>query len=398
MGNYLGCMGSGKKKKTTKKVCVNGGMRRTRGSLEDELMMEQQALAHTALHPHHHEHKGAQLLRFESSSNSLSSSLHRDHLPAAVTTTAPPRRSYSGKPSSSSKVEYTRSSSTRPRHSSDLLLDPQQLLNCTREAFLATTLESKHFVLVHGGGLGAWCWYKSIALLEESGFVATAVDLAGSGIEPTEPNQIKSLAQYVKPLVELLENLSGTEKVILVGHNIGGACISFAMECFPHRIAKAVFVTASMVCNGQRAFDVFAKQEKSADDLMPKAQRFIYGNGTSTPPTAVELDKSLVRDLFFNVSPAKDVALATVSMRPIPFAPAMEKITLTAENYGCVRRFFVETTEDHALSPAAQCNMINQNPPEQVFTLKGSDHSPFFSKPQSLHKIFLEIAQLDAKE
>ncbi|CAK9215629.1 unnamed protein product [Sphagnum troendelagicum] len=397
MGNYLGCMGSGKKKKTTKKMSVNGGMRRTRGSLEDELMMEQQALAHMALHPHHHEHKGAQLLRFDSSSNSLSS-LHRDHLPATVTTTAPPRRSYSGKPSSSSKLEYTRSSSTRPRHSSDLLLDPQQLLNCTREAFLAATLESKHFVLVHGGGLGAWCWYKSIALLEESGFVATAVDLAGSGIEPTEPNQIKSLAQYVKPLVELLENLSGTEKVILVGHNIGGACISFAMESFPHRIAKAIFVTASMVCNGQRAFDVFAKQEKSADDLMPKAQRFIYGNGTSTPPTAVELDKSLVRDLFFNVSPAKDVALATVSMRPIPFAPAMEKITLTAENYGCVRRFFVETTEDHALSPAAQCNMINQNPPEQVFTLKGSDHSPFFSKPQSLHKIFLEIAQLDAKE
>jgi alpha-beta hydrolase superfamily lysophospholipase len=84
-----------------------------------------------------------------------------------------------------------------------------------QEAFLATTLESKHFVLVHGGGLGAWCWYKSIALLEESGFVATAIDLAGSGIEPTEPNQIKSLAQYVKPLVELLENLSGTEKVFL---------------------------------------------------------------------------------------------------------------------------------------------------------------------------------------
>jgi pimeloyl-ACP methyl ester carboxylesterase len=85
-----------------------------------------------------------------------------------------------------------------------------------QEAFLAATLESKHFVLVHGGGLGAWCWYKSIALLEESGFVATAVDLAGSGIEPTEPNQIKSLAQYVKPLVELLENLSGTEKVFLL--------------------------------------------------------------------------------------------------------------------------------------------------------------------------------------
>jgi hypothetical protein len=76
----------------------------------------------------------------------------------------------------------------------------------------------------------------------------------------------------------------------------------------------------------------------------------------------------------------------------------MEKITLTPENYGHVRRFFIETTDDQALSPAAQQNIITQNPPQQVFSLKGSDHSPFFSKPQSLHKIFLEIAQLEAKE
>jgi hypothetical protein len=45
------------------------------------------------------------------------------------------------------------------------------------------------------------------------GFVATAVDLTGSGIEPTDPNQITSLAQYVKPLVQVLEKLAGTEKV-----------------------------------------------------------------------------------------------------------------------------------------------------------------------------------------
>jgi hypothetical protein len=84
-------------------------------------------------------------------------------------------------------------------------------------------------------------------------------------------------------------------------------------------------------------------------------------------------------------------------MRPIPFAPAMEKVTLTPEKYGTVRRFYIETTEDQALPSEAQRNIINQNPPEQVFTLKGSDHSPFFSKPQSLHKILVDIALLDAK-
>jgi hypothetical protein len=109
MGNYMACMGSKQKKKNSK---LNmSGMRR-RGPLEDELI-EQQALA-MALHQQHK----AQL-RFE---RSLS---HRD--PA----TAPPRRSYSGKPSSG-KLEYTRSASTRPRHSNDLLIDPQQLLNGTR--------------------------------------------------------------------------------------------------------------------------------------------------------------------------------------------------------------------------------------------------------------------------
>jgi len=93
----------------------------------------------------------------------------------------------------------------------------------------------------------------------------------------------------------------------------------------------------------------------------------------------------------------QDVALAMVSMRPIPFSPAMEKIELSAENYGSVRRFFIETTEDQALPPDLQRNIINQNPPEQVFSLRGSDHSPFFSKPQSLHKLLLDIAMIGPK-
>jgi hypothetical protein len=98
------------------------------------------------------------------------------------------------------------------------------------------------------------------------------------------------------------------------------------------------------------------------------------------------------------VNVVQDVALAMVSMRPVPFSPAMEKIALTRENYGSVRRFYIETAVDQALSPELQRNIIDQNPPEQVFTLKGSDHSPFFSKPQSLHKFLVEIAMIAAKK
>lgn len=89
----------------------------------------------------------------------------------------------------------------------------------------------------------------------------------------------------------------------------------------------------------------------------------------------------------------QDVALASVSMRPIPFAPVLETLSLSDENYGSVRRFYIQTTEDNAIPLSLQESMCKSNPPEGVFQLKGSDHSPFFSKPQALHKLLVEISR-----
>lgn len=49
-------------------------------------------------------------------------------------------------------------------------------------------------------------------------------------------------------------------QVILVGHDIGGACISHAMEVNPRKVSRAVFVAATMLRDGQSALDVFSKQ------------------------------------------------------------------------------------------------------------------------------------------
>ncbi|KAI3929862.1 hypothetical protein MKW98_004016 [Papaver atlanticum] len=287
-----------------------------------------------------------------------------------------------------------RSSSSRARSVSDTILQPHQLLN---QELKIDELETSHFVLVHGGGYGAWCWYKTMSLLEEAGFKVDAIDLTGSGIHSCDTNTITSLAQYVKPLVLLLQNLQDGHKVILVGHDFGGACISYAMELFPHKIAKAIFIAASMLTDGQSTLDIF-NQQSGSNDLMRQAQVFLYANGNDHPPTAIDLDKSLLKDLLFNQSPAKDVALASVSMRPIPFAPVLEKLSLSEKNYGAVRRFYIETTEDDAIPLSVQQNMITSNPPERVFRIKGSDHSPFFSKPQSLHKHLVEISTIPAIE
>lgn len=90
----------------------------------------------------------------------------------------------------------------------------------------------------------------------------------------------------------------------------------------------------------------------------------------------------------------QDVALASVSMRPIPFAPILEKLCLSDLKYGSVRRFYIETPEDNAIPITLQDSMINKSPPQQVFRLKGADHSPFFSKPQALNKLLIEISKI----
>ncbi|RZR95370.1 hypothetical protein BHM03_00024219 [Ensete ventricosum] len=254
------------------------------------------------------------------------------------------------------KQGLPRSSSSRPRSLADPVLQPQELVNqvstiiwpnclLSEQDLKIDNVETKHFVLVHGGGFGAWCWYKTIALLEDSKFKVSAIDLTGSGVNSFDTNKITSLPEYVKPLTDFLETLGDLDKVCM-------------------------------------------------NDLMQQAQVFVYANGKDHPPTAIDLDRSLLKELLFNQSPAKDVALALVAMRSIPFAPVLEKLLLTDKNYGSVKRFYVETTEDNAIPISLQQSLCGVNPPEKVFRLKGSDHSPFFSKPQALHKLLVEISTI----
>lgn len=45
-----------------------------------------------------------------------------------------------------------------------------------------------------------------------------------------------------------------------MGHDFGGACISYAMELFPSKVAKAVFIAAAMLNSGQSTLDMFSQQ------------------------------------------------------------------------------------------------------------------------------------------
>ena len=64
-----------------------------------------------------------------------------------------------------------------------------------------------HFVLVHGACHGAWCWNKVGTLLRSMGHRVTAMDMAASGIHPKQLKEVRSMMDYVQPLMEFMESL-----------------------------------------------------------------------------------------------------------------------------------------------------------------------------------------------
>ncbi|KAH6761573.1 methyl esterase 17 [Perilla frutescens var. hirtella] len=261
-------------------------------------------------------------------------------------------------------------------------------------------LPAEHFVLVHGIGGGAWCWYKMRCLMENSGFKVSCLDLKGAGMDPTDPNTILSFQDYNKPLLDFLSSLPHNEQVILVGHSAGGLSLSEAIIKFgKEKIKLAVFVAATMLKSG---FMTDQDLKDGAPDLssygeMNEVYDMGFGLGEGHPPTTLMVKKELQRSIIYQLSPHQDSTLAAMLVRPGPI-----QAILTAKFSGGgdekldpppVPRIYIKTREDNVMKSEQQAAMIEKWPPSDVYDLE-SDHSPFFSAPFLLFGFLVKAAAL----
>ncbi|PRQ55921.1 putative 3-oxolaurate decarboxylase [Rosa chinensis] len=246
----------------------------------------------------------------------------------------------------------------------------------------------KHFVLVHGAGHGAWCWYKVATLLKQSGHNVTTLDLAASGIDPTQIQQVRSFAVYVEPLTNFVESLPPKERVVLVGHSLGGVALSITMERFPQKISVAVFATAAMP-GPDISFLTILQEFSSHLDFMDSQYRF--DDGATKPATSVLLGPKVLASSFYQLSPPEDLTLAVTLVR---FAPLItEELKFTKHRYGSVRKVYILCDQDHAIKVDLAMLMINKNPPDEVKVINGSDHMVMLSRPVELFSNILQIAE-----
>ncbi|XP_062075639.1 methyl jasmonate esterase 1-like [Humulus lupulus] len=183
-------------------------------------------------------------------------------------------------------------------------------------------------------------------------------------------------------------------KIVLVGHSLGGLSISLAMESFPRKISAVVFVASAMPGPNFSFLNISQKMTRRAGSFVDS--KFIFENGPNKSPTASILGPIYMATKVYQLSPPQDLVLAMSLVRAAPLFNNKElvnkEVKLTKERYDTVKRVFILCDQDLALEESFQRWMIEKNPPHEVKVINGADHMAMFSKPLELFTYLGEIA------
>ncbi|GMI63878.1 methyl esterase 1, ARABIDOPSIS THALIANA METHYL ESTERASE 1 [Hibiscus trionum] len=254
----------------------------------------------------------------------------------------------------------------------------------------------KHFILVHGACHGAWCWYKLKPRLESVGHRVTALDLAASGINTKEIQDVQSMYEYTKPLLEILASLPRSEKVIIVGHSLGGLNLALAMDKYPEKISVAVFLTAFMPDTIHRPSFVLEQYwERTPAEAWLDTQFAPYGRPEESLMSMFFGPKFLTFKLY-QLSPVEDLELAKALIRPGSlFVNDLTKADkLSNEKYGRVPRVYIVCNADEGIPEKFQRWMIQNFKVDDVMEIKDADHMAMLSNP---HQLFNCLSVIEHK-
>ncbi|MFS8017037.1 putative alpha/beta hydrolase-1 [Helianthus anomalus] len=254
--------------------------------------------------------------------------------------------------------------------------------------------QQTHFVLVHGACHGAWCWFKLKPLLEAAGHRVSTFDLAASGTNTQAIQDVATLSDYTKPLLELMATIPPEEKVVLVGHSLGGMNIALAMEKFPEKVSVGVFLSAFMPDNDHNPSYVLDQYNEITPADAWLDTQFLPYNAATGSEISMCLDPEFLSSKLYPLCSVEDRELAKTLIRPSSlFVKDLRNAErFTKGGFGSVRRVYVVCDEDNAITEGYQRWMIDNNPVHEVKELKHVDHMPMLCDPKQLSVCLIDLA------
>ena len=234
-------------------------------------------------------------------------------------------------------------------------------------------------VLVHGAWSDVSAWEAVTPLLEAKGINVLAVNLPGHGNDKT-PFASITLQSYVDTVKKQIGDL---KNITLVGHSMAGIVISQVAEDMPGSIKKLIYLAAYLPANGQSLLDL-AKTD--ADSHVGKFLQIDQATASAG------IGKDGVVDIFVADASQNVQDKFARGVQPDPLVPFVSPVTLSDNNFGSVEKIYIYTTNDHAVSLAAQQSMVKNAKVKTEHTLKSS-HTPFISMPGQLATILIKEAK-----
>jgi len=253
-------------------------------------------------------------------------------------------------------------------------------LSTTAMASPSPVANSQTYVLVHGAWQAPYVWDAVRNDLIAKGNKVIVVELPGHGSDQTLTHTL-SMNLYRDKVIEAIDKT--TEKVILVGHSMGGVVVTAVAEKIPAKISKLVYIGAFVPASGQSLGELAGTDPDSK--LGPLITQ-------SADKLTLDVKRESLTFLFINDGSAAIKQKVLDNYRPEPAIPFGDKVTLTKEGFGSVEKAYIKTLQDIVISPGLQDRMIAAAGIKSIYSINTS-HSPFLAQPQQVAELLIKIGQ-----
>lgn len=227
-------------------------------------------------------------------------------------------------------------------------------------------------LLIHGAWQGAWVWDEVADLLEQRGFRVRALNLPGSGSDRTSGADV-TLASYAEAIVAEAQEMQ-SEKLVLVGHSMGGAAITAAASLAPELFARLIYVCAFLPRPGESVASLVAEGRAPEGG---GAQMEMVDNGGAS-----RLILNSIAETFLNDCTPDVIIKAVPRFGPQPLKPIITPLAWAAD-FEHLPKDYILCAKDRVVHPEMQVLMAERAGITEIFTLE-SGHEPFLSMPGEL--------------
>jgi pimeloyl-ACP methyl ester carboxylesterase len=226
------------------------------------------------------------------------------------------------------------------------------------------TSDKPSIVLVHGAFADGTGWQRVIPLLEQEGYLVTALQ-----------NPLTSLADDVATTCRVVNSQPGP--VVLVGHSYGGAVITAAASEMP-QVKTLVYIAAFAPDNGESVGKLLGSMAPSAigPALVPDAGGFLG------------IDRARFHEVFAQDLSPVEATLMAATQKPIA-GPIFETPVMGAA-WQKLPTWYMVATSDRAINPDLERFFAKRM--RARTTEVQSSHVPFLSRPAQVAAFILEAA------